>query len=78
MNISGISTPAALRSLTTSSETCVVTPCCRARKLAIWTVGPSASGSLKGTPSSSMSAPDPAITSARVRDVSRSGKPMVT
>ncbi len=44
-----------------------------ARSLARWITGPSATGSLKGTPSSMTSAPASMAASATSRDTSRDG-----
>jgi hypothetical protein len=49
----------------------------RATCEAAWIVGPSAIGSENGTPSSSTSAPAPAIVSTRRSVVCRSGNPAV-
>src|SRR3954447_5374755 len=61
----------------TRSTPCRVAPAASARVAAAWITGPSASGSEKGTPSSSMSAPASAHASPTASDVSRSGKPPI-
>ena len=57
MKISGSVTPDFRNSRATSIAVSEATPCSRARWLDFWMVGPSASGSLNGTPSSTTSAP---------------------
>ena len=57
----------------TSSTPAKLVPCCSARSLARWMTGPSATGSLNGTPSSITSAPASIAASATSREVSRLG-----
>src|SRR5580693_6968880 len=54
------------------------TPCSSARWLARWITGPSATGSLNGTPSSITSAPASIAPKTTARVVARSGSPQVT
>src|SRR5882724_5987301 len=55
-----------------------VVPFCKARSLALWITGPSATGSLNGTPSSITSAPASIAARITARLVARSGSPQVT
>ncbi len=70
--------PAALAAARRSSARASVTPAARARSEARWIVGPSASGSLNGMPSSITSAPAIASAGRRRPVVARSGSPAST
>src|SRR5664279_5174838 len=66
------------RNARTAASTCVMpTPRARARSLAFWITGPSAMGSLNGTPSSMMSAPAAAIANMIAAVPSACGSPVV-
>ena len=60
------------------STCCSDVPCLSARSLARWMTGPSATGSLKGTPSSITLAPASMAARMTSRVVTRSGSPQVT
>src|SRR6185312_10292202 len=68
---------AARRSLARASTSARLVPFATARSLARWITGPSARGSLKGTPSSITSAPASMAASPMARVVFKSGSPAV-
>src|SRR5262249_40538414 len=77
MSTSGVAASVWRKSRTISTVLCMVCPALSARCEDIWIAGPSAIGSVKGMPSSTMSAPAAGIARRMASEVCASGSPAV-